>query len=125
MHPPNERRARVVSRIPSVQITLDVAKIALTRSPRVYGSLRRPYGVARFVLRKPHDPDFAVFGLFPERVGPFLDVGANAGMSAMSFRIYNRSPIISIEPNPYHEADLRLCVSTPIAWSPQVKRMAS
>jgi FkbM family methyltransferase len=29
-------------------------------------------------------------------------------MSALSFRIYNRrSPIVSVEPNPFHESDLR------------------
>jgi len=86
----------------------DVAKIALTRYPRLYEATRRPYALGRFVLRQPHDPDYAVFGLFPRGTGVFLDVGANAGMSALSFRIYNRHlPIVSIEPNPFHEADLR------------------
>jgi FkbM family methyltransferase len=61
------------------------------------------------VARRPHDPDFAVFRLWPERTGLFLDVGANAGMSALAFRLYNRrSPILSIEPNPLNEPDLRL-----------------
>jgi FkbM family methyltransferase len=88
--------------------TVDAAKVALTRSPRLYNAMRRPYALARFVMRRPHDRDYEVFGLFPERTGPFLDVGANAGMSALSFRIYNRvSKIISVEPNPFHEADLR------------------
>jgi FkbM family methyltransferase len=83
-------------------------KITLTRYPKAYDSLRRPYAAARFWLRRPHDPDYGVFGLFPERRNAFLDVGANAGMSALSFRIYNRvSPIVSIEPNPFHEGDLR------------------
>jgi FkbM family methyltransferase len=46
--------------------------------------------------------------LFPERQGLFLDVGANLGSSALSFRLFNkRSPILSIEPNPFHERDLR------------------
>ena len=38
----------------------------------------------------------------------FLDVGANAGMSALSFRVFDRwRPIVSVEPNPSHRADLR------------------
>jgi FkbM family methyltransferase len=60
------------------------------------------------VARRPHEPDFAAFALFPEREGLFLDVGANLGSSALSFRLFNkRSPILSIEPNPFHERDLR------------------
>ena len=39
----------------------------------------------------------------------FLDVGANSGQSALSFRIFDRrSPIVSVEANPDLEADLRL-----------------
>jgi FkbM family methyltransferase len=85
----------------------DASKVMLTRFPRAYDSMRRPYAAARFWLRRPHDPDYAAFGLFPDRQGEFLDVGANAGMSALSFRIYNRtSAIVSVEPNPFHERDL-------------------
>src|SRR5579863_8884391 len=83
-------------------------KVHLTRFPRVYARARLPYATARFLLRRPHDFDYAAFGLFPQSDGLFLDIGANAGMSAMSFRIYQRrARILSIEPNPYHEADLR------------------
>lgn len=78
------------------------------KSPYLYHRLRRPYLLGRFLLRRPHDPEFGVFALFRERTGAFLDVGANAGMSALSFRLYNRhAPIVSIEPNPFHEVDLR------------------
>lgn len=83
-------------------------KVWLTRFPRLYRWSRRPYGTARFVLRRPHDPDYAAFGLFPQTDGLFLDVGANAGMSSMSLRIYQRrARILAIEPNPYHEPDLK------------------
>jgi FkbM family methyltransferase len=86
----------------------DRVKVALTRWPGLYERSRRPYAVGRYWLRRPHDDDYRVFGLFGDRRGAFLDVGANAGMSAFSFRIYNKSsPIVSIEPNPFHEADLR------------------
>ncbi len=78
------------------------------RSPRAYALSMRPYSTARFLLRRPHDPEYRVFGLFPEADGLFLDVGANAGMSALSFRLQQRrAPILSIEPNPYHESNLR------------------
>lgn len=80
----------------------------LTRYPGAYEALRRPYAAMRFWLKRPHDPDYGVFGLFRDHAGVFLDVGANAGMSALSFRVFNRtSPIVSIEPNPFHERDLR------------------
>jgi FkbM family methyltransferase len=59
-------------------------------------------------LRRPHDRDFEAFSLFPTTDRPFLDVGANAGMSALSFRLYQRdAPIVSVEPNPFHADDLR------------------
>lgn len=86
----------------------DQLKVALTRYPALYEQSRRPYAVGRFWLRRPHDADYGVFGLFGERRGVFLDVGANAGMSALSFRVYNKTcPIVSVEPNPFHESDLR------------------
>jgi FkbM family methyltransferase len=89
-------------------VALDRLKVALTRSPRLYDAARRPYGLARYYARRPHDRDYAAFGLFPQTERPFLDVGANAGQSAFSFRIHQRhAPIISIEPNPFHERDLR------------------
>jgi FkbM family methyltransferase len=78
------------------------------RSPRAYALSMRPYTTARFLLRRPHDPEYRVFGLFPQAGGLFLDVGANAGMSALSFRLVQRkAPILSVEPNPYHESNLR------------------
>lgn len=91
-----------------VTVARDRLKTELTRWPSLYERSRRPYAVGRFWLRRPHDDDYRVFGMFPQRRGVFLDVGANAGMSALSFRIYNKTcPIVSVEPNPFHEADLR------------------
>jgi FkbM family methyltransferase len=98
----------------------DAMKVMLTRFPRAYNALRRPYAAGRFWLGRPHDPDYGVFGLFPDRRGEFLDVGANAGMSALSFRIYNpQSPILSIEPNPFHKQDLRFVgrLAKPFSYS--------
>ncbi|HWH93634.1 MAG TPA: FkbM family methyltransferase [Baekduia sp.] len=88
--------------------TRDRLKVALTKYPGLYERSRRPYAVARYRLGRPHEAEYSAFGLFGDRRGVFLDVGANAGMSALSFRIYNKScPIVSVEPNPFHEGDLR------------------
>jgi FkbM family methyltransferase len=83
-------------------------KVALMRSPRLYELSMRPYVTARYLMRRPHDPEYGVFGLFGQSDAIFLDVGANSGMSALSFRLQQkRAPILSIEPNPYHESNLR------------------
>ncbi len=83
-------------------------KVALMRSPRMYTLSMRPYVTARYLLRRPHDPEYGVFGLFEQTDAVFLDVGANSGMSALSFRLaQKRAPILSIEPNPYHASNLR------------------
>jgi FkbM family methyltransferase len=81
-------------------------KVALLERPRLYDWSRRPYALARYWLRRPHEPAYAAFACFPERAGLFLDVGANVGMSALSFRVYRDDPVLSIEPNPFHERDL-------------------
>lgn len=83
-------------------------KVALMRSPRLYELSMRPFTTARFLLSRVHDPEYGAFGLFPQSDGLFLDVGANSGMSALSFRIQQkRAPILSIEPNPYHAGNLK------------------
>jgi FkbM family methyltransferase len=84
-------------------------KLALARRPALYRTLRFANAVATYARRKPHEADFAAFRLFPERTGLFLDIGANSGQSALSFRAMRREPpILSLEPNPYHERELRL-----------------
>lgn len=83
-------------------------RVLLSRSERAYRLARRGYAVGRFLRRRPHEPDFAAFRHFRDREGLFLDVGANIGQSALSFRIFKkRNAILSIEPNPYDEPDLR------------------
>lgn len=94
--------------MPQLSSVRDRLKLALTRYPALYERSRRPYAVGRFWMGHSHEPDYGAFGLFPAQRGVFLDVGANAGMSALSFRVYNRTcPIVSVEPNPFHERDLR------------------
>jgi FkbM family methyltransferase len=81
-------------------------KRALARKPALYRGARRAGDLARFGLRRPHEEDFAAFAKI-ERSGIFLDVGANTGTSALSFRALRRgTPIVSIEANPFHRDDL-------------------
>jgi FkbM family methyltransferase len=99
---------RTARRIAVRRPTAEELKVRLTRFPQLYARARRPYATGRYLMRRPHDIDYAAFGLFPQSDGLFVDIGANAGMSAMSLRIYQRRMhILAIEPNPYHEADLR------------------
>ena len=85
------------------------AKLLLARVPAAYVWAHRCGAWARFLLRRPNEPDFAAFRHFQDRDGLFLDVGANIGQSAMSFRcIHPTAPILSIEANPRLERDLRL-----------------
>lgn len=57
----------------------------------------------------PHDHSFFAFKhLAQPGAGLFLDVGANDGISALSFRRMNSSySILSIEASPYHEPSLK------------------
>jgi FkbM family methyltransferase len=85
----------------------DRLKRALLSSPLLYRTARRPFALGRYWLRRPHDPAYAAFRDLDGAGGIFLDVGANAGMSALSFRIFRPDvPILSLEPNPFHEPDL-------------------
>jgi FkbM family methyltransferase len=89
-------------------VSLDHAvRRALLNSPPTYALVRRARVVARFVARVPHEPDFAAFAFFGDRQGLFLDIGANTGQSALAFRLFHRAPILSLEPNPLHDGDLR------------------
>lgn len=94
---------------PHAQRLQSRARLALARRPRAYHRAHQAWAVGRYLLRVPHDPDFRAFARFSEREGLFLDVGANIGQSAMSFRLFNRrAPILSLEPNPLLAGDLRL-----------------
>ncbi len=74
----------------------------------LYRRTRVLEGLLRLWTRRPHEPDFAAFSLLGRRDGIFLDVGANAGLAAVSFRIFQPDmPIVSLEPNRAHETDLR------------------
>jgi FkbM family methyltransferase len=85
------------------------AKLLLARVPAAYVWAHRCGAWVRFLLRRPNERDFAAFRHFLDRDGVFLDVGANIGQSAMSFRcVHPTAPILAIEANPRLERDLRL-----------------
>lgn len=93
------------------QLLVRRIKRKLASRPALYLNVRRACGLARWVARRPHDPDFEFYRYFPPAPAGsvFLDVGANTGISALSFRIYDkRTPIVSIEPNVTLERDLKL-----------------
>jgi FkbM family methyltransferase len=84
------------------------AKRTLARNHGAYRWLRRVSMFGKYLCGRPHEADFAAFRHFAHRSGLFLDVGANSGESVLSFRLFNpTAPILSIEPNPYHEPDLK------------------
>jgi FkbM family methyltransferase len=81
---------------------------ALFAYPRLYRRARQAQIVSRYLRRRAHEDDYKVVARLPDP-GLFLDVGANAGTSALSFRTVQRgAPIISIEPNRLLEPELRL-----------------
>jgi FkbM family methyltransferase len=64
----------------------------------------------RFRFLLPHDPSFHALRHFIRAApqGLFLDIGANDGISALSFRRFDRNyRIFSLEPNPLLEPKLR------------------
>lgn len=83
-------------------------KRLLARNHAAYRWARRMFMFGRYLCGRPHEADFAAFRRFPQRTGLFLDIGANSGESVLSFRLFNpTAPILSIEPNRYHEPDLK------------------
>jgi FkbM family methyltransferase len=61
----------------------------------------------RFFTNFAHEADFQIFSSFNKKKNLFLDIGANDGISAKTFRLYNKkSKIISIEINSFHKERL-------------------
>ena len=86
-------------------------KYRLSRIPEIHPFL---WFISWFLIHKctfllPHDKSyFALEHFFANHENNlFVDVGANTGVSALSFRQLNQTmPIYSIEPNPMHQASL-------------------
>jgi FkbM family methyltransferase len=83
----------------------------IRRNVYAYQLFRTYIGRLGFML--PLELDFQAFRLLPSAGGLFLDIGANDGISARSFRLFNKTtPILSIEANPCHEAALKRTKAT-------------
>lgn len=76
----------------------------LLKSPKVYSLIHKVKNAyfINFYLNKTHEPDFDAFKLIcTEQPQIFLDIGANVGMSALSFfTLKKNARVISFEPNP-------------------------
>jgi FkbM family methyltransferase len=84
---------------------------AIRRNVYAY-QLFRTY-IGRFNFMLPLELEFHAFSVLPSAGRLFLDIGANDGISARSFRLFNKAtPILSIEPNPCHEAALKWTKAT-------------
>src|SRR6476660_4616925 len=79
---------------------------AIRRNVYAYQLFRTYVGRLDFML--PLELEFHAFGVFSPTARLFLDIGANDGISARSFRLFNKTtPILSIEANPCHEQALK------------------
>lgn len=76
----------------------------LLQSPQTYELIHniKNKHFLNFYLKKVHEPDFKAFKLIcQDRPQLFLDIGANVGMSALSFfTLKSDAQVISFEPNP-------------------------
>ena len=84
-------------------------KRVLSRFPRLYTAVKRAWISTRFRFSgNPIISDLAYLRRLEGTEGLFVDVGANAGQSALSVAKVNSSlRILAFEPNPDLEADLR------------------
>jgi FkbM family methyltransferase len=79
---------------------------AIRRNVYAYELFRTYIGRLSFML--PLELEFHAFRVLPSTDRLFLDIGANDGISARSFRLFNKTtPILSIEANPCHERGLK------------------
>jgi|RhiMetdeSRZDD1v2_1073273.scaffolds.fasta_scaffold126192_2 FkbM family methyltransferase len=92
---------------PSLMPIAKALKIDRVIRRNVYAyELFRTY-VGRLGFMLPLELEFHAFRVLPSTDRLFLDIGANDGISARSFRLFNKTtPILSIEANPCHEAAL-------------------
>lgn len=74
---------------------------------KLWTALEQARLLLRYFAKSPHEPQFAALPILPLGPGPILDIGANIGQSAVSFRMYDSErEIISFEPNFSHKPDL-------------------
>ena len=93
--------------MPSILTHLSGLKTFVEQHPLLWDRAWRLMHASDVFL--PHDPTYyALKHLAQSGSGPILDIGANQGISALSFRkICPHHKIISFEPNTAHEVNLR------------------
>jgi FkbM family methyltransferase len=102
-----------MARRPSLMSVAKALKVdqAIRRNVYAYQLFRTYVGRLGFML--PLELEFHAFSVLPSTARLFLDVGANDGISARSFRLFNTTtPILSIEANPCHEEALKRTKAT-------------
>jgi FkbM family methyltransferase len=102
-----------MARRPSLLPVAKTLKIdqAIRRNVYAYQLFRTYVGRLGFML--PLELEFHAFRVLPSEARLFLDIGANDGISARSFRLFNKTtPILSIEANPCHEGALERTKAT-------------
>lgn len=86
----------------------DILESLTRKNIFIYALLR--YISGRWLYRFAHEPDFSAFQILKSIINSgsiFLDVGANDGISVLSFNLYDKeTPVVSIEPNMHHKAAL-------------------
>jgi FkbM family methyltransferase len=86
----------------------DLLEAITRKNIYIYTLLR--YVSGRWLYRFAHEPDFSAFKIIKSIIKPgsiFLDVGANDGISVLSFNLYDaETPVVSIEPNVHHRTAL-------------------
>ncbi|BAZ45511.1 hypothetical protein NIES4102_25350 [Chondrocystis sp. NIES-4102] len=81
-----------------------IIRSLLLQSPQAYKFIHnfKNNNLLNFYLKKVHEPDFKAFKLIcDQKPQLFVDIGANVGMSALSFfTLKPNAQVISFEPNP-------------------------
>ena len=90
------------------QLLLQRLEILIRKNFYTFHWSRKIFFWVCLIFRIPHEKEFNIIKRVPERQGIILDVGANDGISAISARVHNKTnPILSLEPNLFHEKRLR------------------
>lgn len=106
----------------SLAVSGTLRKLAVSNIS-LYLLVRRRIAKLSFML--PHDPEFRFIEKLEGTSGIIIDVGANDGISARSFRKLSSKPILSFEANPQHIEDLKKLKKTDPNFEFHIKGLGS